>query len=59
MESKIERDLSLIMKCMKIKFDGVEMTGSEAFQKLTLYDILGRDYIIDWNKSEIKTDLYV
>ena len=59
MESKIERDLSLILKCMKIKFDGVEMTGSEAFQKLTLYDILGRDYIIDWDKSEIKTDLYV
>jgi hypothetical protein len=57
MESKMERDLSLVMKCMKIKFDGIEMTGSEAFQKLVVHhDLLGKDYIIDWSKGEIVTD---
>ena len=55
METNLERDLSLIMKCMTIKFDGEKMSGEEAFKKLVIHDMLGKGYVIDWDKGEITT----
>jgi len=50
-ENDFERDLSLILKCMEIDFNGEIVDGHAAFKKLTISDMLGEDYIIDWDKT--------
>ena len=53
-ESKHERELALVMKCIKIKYNGVEVTGEQAFRQLVIdVDVLGKESIIDWDKGEI------
>lgn len=56
-ENNLESDLSLILKCIKIDFNGEMLDGHTAFKNLIICDMLGEDYIIDWDKTpcQIKT----
>lgn len=56
-ESKTERDLSLILKTLEVNFNDEIVNGDTAFKKLVISDMLGENYIIDWNKTpcQIKT----
>ena len=60
-ESKIERDLSLILKYLDIDFDGEMLNGEEAFKKLVIWDMLGKTYTyrIDWNKDPIEIKTFI
>ncbi len=51
-----ENELGMIMKCQRIKYNGVMMSGEEAFRKLVIEsDLIGMVYTIDWSKNEINT----
>jgi len=49
-ETQHENELRLLLKALKVNYNGTSMSGSNAFSALTIdYDILGNDYMIDWN----------
>lgn len=57
-ETKFERELSLIMKTIKVDYDGTLLSGKNAFSKLVIdVDLLGKNYIIDWNATPCKITL--
>lgn len=55
--SNTENDTRLLMKCIKVNYNGVEVSGEEAFRKLVIdADLLGKAYTIDWSRGcEINT----
>ena len=57
-ESKFERELSLLMKCMNINYNSELINGEDAFRKLIIdVDVLGKDYIINWEDVPISINV--